>query len=226
MNLTDAVVVITGAGKGLGRAIALAFKEEEAQLVVSSHPSDGSLSEVAQEIAGRPVIADVTKEIEVRRLAQATIEQFGRIDVWVNNAGIWIPHAPFEEVDFERVHELIEVNLFGTMYGSREALVQMKKQASGTIVNIISASGLEPHAFSAAYCASKYAASGFTKSLRQEVEEAGVTVIGVYPGRMKTALFDEVKPDDYETYLDPTTVAQAIVKNLMQEESERELVIG
>ena len=225
MKLNDAVVVITGANSGLGKALALALKLENAKLVISSRIADEALVGVARETNGMPIAADITKEREVVALADAAVKAYGRIDVWINNAGIWIPHASLEELDFKRAHELIDVNLFGTMYGSREALLRMKKHGFGIIINILSTSALQGRAGSSAYCASKYTAKGFTKSLQLEVDGTGVQVIAVYPGGMMTHLFDENKPDDFEAFMDPADVANAIVSNIKQDKPLEEVII-
>ena len=116
-------------------------------------------------------------------------------------------------MDIKRVHDMIEVNLFGTIYGSKAALMQMRKQSEGMIINILSTSALTGRPKSSGYCASKYAVAGFTKSLRLEVEDGHITVVGVYPGGMQTNFFDERKPDNYHEYTDPVDVAQRIVNN-------------
>ncbi len=221
MNLKEKVVVITGGTKGLGKALAEIFREKSAHVIVGAN--------LIQDTEDRgdivAVRADVTNEADVVRLAEEVIKKFGRIDVWVNNAGIWLPHAPIEEMDMKRVHDMIEVNLFGTMYGSKAALIQMRKQGSGTIINIISTSALEGRAHSSGYGASKFAAMGFTKSLRKEVEETGITVLAIYPGGMRTNLFDEERPKDYGEYMDPKEVAEKIVANLENNQPKEELII-
>lgn len=115
--------------------------------------------------------------------------------------------------------------MFGTIYGSKAALIQMKKQNSGTIVNILSTSALEGRLGSSGYGASKYAALGFTKSLRLEGDESGVKTVAVYPGGMQTHLFDEQRPENYDQYMDPKIVAEKVVANLEQEDPEEELII-
>ncbi|MEX2033389.1 MAG: SDR family oxidoreductase [Candidatus Colwellbacteria bacterium] len=224
MDIQDKVVVITGSSKGLGKNLAYAFAKEGAKVVVNARNKE-ELVEVANNIKAFPVVADVTKEEEVLALANAAINKYGRIDIWINNAGIWMPHAPIEEMDWKKVHELVEVNLFGTIYGSKAALIQMRKQGFGVIVNIISTSGLQGRPDSSGYCASKFAARGFTESLRREAEDAGIKVIAVYPGGMKTHLFDEKIPDDIDKYMEPEFVADRIIQNLIQDNLEEELIV-
>lgn len=224
MDLREKVVVITGASRGLGRALALACAKEGARLVLASRRED-ELADIARETGGIAVVADVSDEEQVCKLAKTAIEKYSRIDMWVNNAGIWMPHVPMEQLDWRRVHELFEVNVFGLMYGSKEALVQMKKQNSGTIVNIISTSGLEGRKHSSGYCASKFAASGFTKSLRLEADGSDIRVIGVYPGGMKTHLFDEAPREEYDQFMDPSDVAAKIIAHIKNDNADPDLIL-
>lgn len=224
MELEGKVVVITGASKGLGKSLAEGFAREGTKLILSSR-SAKDIRALADRLGGASYTADVTDERQVMNLAKFAVEKFGRIDVWINNAGIWIPPTPVEELDSKAIHQMVEVNLFGTIYGSKAVLIQMKKQNSGVIVNILSTSALEGRAGSSAYCASKYAAVGFTKSLRVEAKPNNIFVLAAYPGGMQTNLFDAKKPQDYESFMSPDSVAEKIVENLKQDLPEEELII-
>lgn len=224
MDLREKVVVITGASRGLGRALALALAKEGARLVLANRRED-ELADVASETSGIVVVTDVSDEEQVHKLANTTIETYGRIDIWINNAGIWMPHVTVEQLDWKRVHELFEVNVFGLMYGSREALVQMKKQGGGTIINITSIRGIDPKPNEAGYTASKYAATGFTKCLRLEAEPHGIRVFGVYPGGMKTHLFDEAPREEYDQFMDPADVATNIIAHIKDEHTDLDLIL-
>jgi NAD(P)-dependent dehydrogenase (short-subunit alcohol dehydrogenase family) len=223
MELKNKVVIITGGTKGLGKAIATAFMKNEAKVVVCSHNEDEF--ENLRKEGYFAVKADVTKEEELKNLLEITKEKFGRVDIWVNNAGIWLPHLPIEQTNWGRAHEVLEVNLFGTVYGSKIALSQMRDQGFGIIVNILSTSALEGKLNETAYCASKFAAMGFTKSLRKEVDGINIKVLAVYPGGMKTNLFDEKKPENYDEYMEPSFVTEKIIENLIKESPEEELII-
>jgi len=225
MTLSNKIIVITGASKGLGQALALALAKEKAKLVLSSHAKK-ELAKVSQQTGALAMSADVTKESQVKALAKKAVKKFGRLDIWINNAGIWLPQAPVEKLNTQRVKKMVEVNLFGTIYGSKAALIQMKKQKSGgTIINILSTSALNGRAGSSGYCASKYGATGFTNSLRLETAATPVRVISVYPGGMQTHFFDEKKPADYHQYMIPTFVAGKIVENLKKSKPKEELMI-
>ena len=223
MDLKDKVVVITGGTKGLGKAFALSFLKNNAKVVVCAREENEFIN-LEDDIWG--IKADVTKENELEDLVEKVVSKFGKLDIWINNAGIWLPHMPIEQIDWgKRAHDLIEVNLFGTVFGSKVALAQMRKQNAGVIVNVISTSGLDGKINETAYCASKFAASGFTRSLQKEVDEKNIKIIGFYPGGMRTNLFDEKRPDEYDTFMDPNFVALKVIENLKKENPDLELII-
>jgi len=218
------VAVITGGTKGLGRALSEQFITKGCRVIICARDK-AEVEAVAKEINTAAFAADVTKEEDIKALADFAVASFGQIDIWINNAGVWLPHAPIEQLDIERVRKMFEVNVFGVMSGSKYALTQMRKQDNGTIINIISTSGLTGHPSSSGYAASKWAVRGFTESLRAECGESGIKVISVYPNYMKTNLFDEKKPEDIESYMAPESVAQKIIENLEQENPQNELII-
>ncbi|MFA6459005.1 MAG: SDR family oxidoreductase [Candidatus Paceibacterota bacterium] len=222
--MKNKVVVITGSSRGLGRSMARLVAEQGARVVVSSRDK-AELEKTALEIGATAIVADVTKEQDLINLAREAASLTGGIDIWINNAGVWHPRMPIEKADMVRAHQLMEVNLFGTMYGARAVLLYMKKAGKGTIVNIISTAALAGRPNSAVYASSKYAARGFTDSLREEVKDFGITVIGVYPGGMKTDLFNEERPPEYDLFLDPDETAEKIIANLASSEPVTELVI-
>lgn len=224
MNLKDKIVVITGASSGLGKAMAATFTSEGAKVIMTGI-NEQALNQTALELGAVPMVLDVTKEDQARAVAKNVVDKFSRIDIWVNNAGIWTPHAPMDQLTSAKAHQLMEVNFFGTMYGSQAAWRQMKQQGGGVIMNIISISALEAHPKSVGYGASKGAAEIFTKGLALEGQEFNIKVIGVYPAGMKTNLFITDKPEDYEAFLEPAMVAQKIINNLKQENPNEELII-
>ena len=222
MDFKNKVVVITGGTKGLGKALAFSFLKENAQIVVCARNKE-EFKDLPQEILC--IKADVTKEEELIDLVEIVKQKFGQLDVWINNAGMWLPHASVEAADWGKVHDMMEVNLFGTVYGSKVALIQMRKQNSGSIINILSTSALEGRPRSSGYGASKFAAMGFTKAMRKEVEGTNVKVYAIYPGGMKSDLFNEKKPENYSKYMDTSFVADKIIANLKENTPEEELII-
>lgn len=225
MELKDKVVVITGGSKGLGKALASLFIKGGSTVVISSHNKD-QLEKTAKEINATAIVADVTKENEVKNLAKRVVTDFKRIDIWVNNAGVRIPQTSIEKVDTKRFHQMMEINLFGVVFGSKYSMIQMKKQEEGgIIITILSTAALEGKKDSSAYCASKSAALGFIKCLRLEIENTKIKSINVFPGGMQTNFFDEDIPDNYSDFMDPKNVADKIIENLKKENPEEELVI-
>src|SRR3989344_3229587 len=142
MVLKDKVVVITGGSKGCGKALAEAFIREGAKVSICS-PNKKELSKTAEEIGALGIVADVRDESEMKALATKTIEKYDAINIWVNNAGIWLPHKNAEDFDMDEVKEMFDINVFGLMNGSRVALRYMKEKGDGTIINIISAAALD-----------------------------------------------------------------------------------
>lgn len=222
--MKNKIVVITGSSKGLGKSLAYSFAKRGAKVVVCSRDEDEN-KKIAEEIGGLAVTVDITKEEDIHRLVSETISNFGKIDFWINNAGVWLPHSLVEELDIERVKAIFEINVYGLMYASKASLIQMRKQGNGTIVNIVSTSGLAGRALSSGYSASKFAVRGFTESLQEATKDSQIKVVAVYPGGMKTGLFDEKKPDDYNEYMDVDIVAEKIVTNLEKENPEIQQII-
>jgi 3-oxoacyl-[acyl-carrier protein] reductase len=222
--LKDKVIVITGAGRGLGKALASECAKKGAKVVVSAR-TEKEIREIGDAVRGLAVKADVTKEKDIENLLQTTLKRFGKIDVWINNAGIWLPESPIEKMDMKRVEEVFRVNVFGLMAGSKIALSYMKEQGSGTILNIISSSALFGRNGIAPYSTSKWAARGFTECLKEETKGTHITVISAYPGGMKTNLFDEQPPNDYEKYMEVEPIAEKLIENLEKENPEQELIM-
>jgi len=191
-KLSDSVVVITGASSGIGRAAALAFAERGGTVVLAARRAD-VLEEVA-EACGRKgartlaMPTDVTDEGAVRALARETIEAFGRIDVWVNNAGVSL-FARFEEAPPEAFRQVLETNFFGYVHGARAVLPYFREQGSGVLINNASMLGKGGAPYLSAYASSKFAILGFSESLRQELRGEDVHVCTVLPASIDTPIF-------------------------------------
>ncbi len=218
------VVVITGASRGLGKALAEAYAAQGSSVVISGR-SEEELRETATRIGASHIVADVTKESDIKKLADYAVSLHGCIDIWINNAGIWLPWAPLEEVDMKKAHEMFEVNVFGQTYGSKYSVMQMKKQGHGTLINIISTSALEGRPLSAMYCASKFAVRGLTESLRAELKGTPIKVVGIYPGGIKTHLFEGHEPPEFDKFMTVEHVVGKIMEHMSQPEPGPELVI-
>lgn len=218
------VVVITGGTSGIGKEMAREFVAREHEVIVCGR-SAVALRAAADETGAHAFPADVTKSSDLQALADFTIGEFGHIDIWINNAGVWLPLSPVEELDIERVKEIFEPNVFGLMYGSQIALRHLRERGNGVIANIISSTALSGRALMSGYGASKWAARGFTDSLRAECEGSDIRVIGVYPGGTKTALFDEAQPPEFGDYMSVEDVAREIVDNLLSSAPEPEHIL-
>src|SRR3989344_7982702 len=150
MNLKSKVVVITGSTGGLGKALASEFISEQAKVVINGH-SVKKLREVSEEIGAVSCAGDVTKESDMQKLANFAVKKLGKIDIWINNAGIGMEHCPIEKINSKQAYEVMKVNFFGTFFGSRSAIKYMKKQKHGTVINIGSSRSIVPSPRSIVY---------------------------------------------------------------------------
>ena len=191
MQLTDKVAIITGGGRGIGRAIAIAYAAEGARVVIAAR-SSAQLDEVAAEITAEggevlTVPTDMRSRAEVENLVQKTVAHFGRIDILVNNAGI-NPRGPFLDATDEEWEQGWQINVMGVVYCCRAALPVMKQQGSGNIINVGSGMGQVGRSNLSVYCASKAALHGLTQSIAEEVWEDGIIANVLIPGPVKTEL--------------------------------------
>jgi NAD(P)-dependent dehydrogenase (short-subunit alcohol dehydrogenase family) len=163
---------------------------------------------VAEELGCKYVIADVTDYNSLK----AAFEQAGHIDVLINNAGIWI-QGPLEANDPARLRQTIEVNALGPIYCSQLVVPQMKERRSGRIINVISQAGLKAQTERAPYNSSKWAVTGFTKSMQLELKPFGISMTGFYPGALNNnAMFDKAgNSRDMSKGLDLEIAADALV---------------
>lgn len=224
MTLQDKIVVITGASQGFGKALAQAFKQENAKVVISSHDKK-NLELTAKELFVEHFFTDVTSFEDVKKLGEYVVGKYGKIDFWVNNAGIQIAPSLVEEVDIQKLRYLFDVNFFGYFYGCQIALSQMKKQNNGVIININSTAGLDGKPGISAYVSSKFAIKGLTESIRKEVKGLDIKILGVFPGGMQTEIYKEKYPDDLNEYMEVDTVVGKVMANLKSDNPELDFVI-
>ncbi|HLH08647.1 MAG TPA: SDR family NAD(P)-dependent oxidoreductase [Terriglobales bacterium] len=188
MRLDGKVAVITGASMGIGEAMAKLFVEEGARVVLSSR--DEKRIEEARTRVGRPektlgIFCDVRNREDLDRLLSLTLHNFGRIDIWVNNAGFGLRDT-IAAVPMRECRNMFETNLFGAIEGIQVAAPVMVKQGSGTIVNVSSVAGHVPVPGMGAYCATKFALNAIGKAARMELASSGVRVMTVCPGYIET----------------------------------------
>lgn len=228
------VMVITGASSGIGLCTARMAARQGAKLVVSSR-NEQVLRQLVDEIQsadGRAiyVVGDVGNEADVRRLAEGAVEHFGRIDTWVNNAGVSI-YGRLEEVSIEDHRKLFETNFWGVVHGSLAAIDHLSG-AGGAIVNIGSVLSDRAIPLQGMYCASKHAVKGFTDALRMELEEAGapISVTLIKPSAIDTPYKEHAKnylpvePKNPPPVYAPQLVAEAILH--AAQHPVRDLVVG
>ncbi len=186
------IVLVTGGSRGIGRAIVLAFAERDATVTFCYRADAAAAAAVVQEAAARggtavAVQADVGISAQATALVEGVLAQHGRLDVLVNNAGIF-PRRPFVEISDAEWEEVLRANLFSAFYCCRAALPAMMAAGQGTIVNMASISGRRGSAFHAHYAAAKGGLLALTRSLAKEAIPHGIRVNAVAPGRIDTAM--------------------------------------
>ena len=188
MSLQGQVVVITGASAGIGREIAIWFAKEGARLVLAARSED-KLQQLSDEltVAGSDVLivrTDVSDPNDLALLVDKSLEQFQKIDVLVNNAGVdCFQH--FEHLEMDEILQTIETNLTGTILLTRLVIPHMLEKSRGTIINMASTAGKQCPGFASVYGATKAGLIGFTQGLRSEYEGRGITATAVCPGFTK-----------------------------------------
>jgi NAD(P)-dependent dehydrogenase (short-subunit alcohol dehydrogenase family) len=214
-ELTDRIVFVTGGGKGIGRAVALAFARAGSDVAICGRDAD-ALEATAREIeaAGRrafAVPADVSDEAQVNAAVAGILEAFGRIDILVNNAGQFLT-KPFTELTAGEWDGLHGVNLRGTFLVCKAVVPHMIERGAGHIFNIASVGGRRPMKHATAYCASKYGVVGFSKALARELKPHGIKLQIVYPYRVaargdaddraeEAALASSISPEEFAAVL-------------------------
>jgi 3-oxoacyl-[acyl-carrier protein] reductase/pyridoxal 4-dehydrogenase len=184
MKLQNRVAIVTGAGQGIGRAIAEKLSQEGASVVVADINAD-TATKTAADVGGLAHTVDVSSEEQVARLVSATISNYGKIDILVNDAAI-VPFVPWDDLDFAEWRRIMSVNLDGVYLTSRAVYPHMKEAGYGRIVNIASNVILAGTPNLAHYVAAKGGVFGFTRALATELGRYGVTVNAVAPGLTAT----------------------------------------
>ena len=186
------VVVITGAATGLGRATALKLAEQGYKLsLVDFNEKNGLQTTEDAKAKGAEVIflkADVSNEEDVKNFVAKTVEAFGTIDFFINNAGIMIPFRLIHEYDASEFDRLMNINVKGAFLGIKYVIPVMLENGGGTIVNTVSSNSYKPTAYNGVYAASKHALAGITKSIGQDYQNKGIFAVGVAPNTMQTTI--------------------------------------
>jgi NADP-dependent 3-hydroxy acid dehydrogenase YdfG len=228
-NIEGKVVVITGASSGLGEATARLLSAQGASVVLGARRVE-RIQAVADELnrSGGKALAiptDVTHADQVKRLVDAAVQTYGRIDVMINNAGL-MPLSPLERLKIDDWNRMIDVNIKGMLYGIAAALPYMKQQQAGQIINVSSVAGHKVRPGNAVYAATKAAVLAISEGLRQEVKPYNIRTTVISPGAVATELPNSVTEPDiaafaqksYEIAIPADSFARAVAFAMSQPE--------
>ncbi|HHC6186499.1 TPA: SDR family oxidoreductase [Staphylococcus aureus] len=214
--LTDKIAVFTGAGSGIGEAIATLLHEEGVKVILAGRNKD-KLQNVANQLAQdsvKVVPTDVTKKEEVDELIKIAQQTFGGLDIVINSAGQMLS-SKITDYQVDEWDSMIDVNIKGTLYTAQAALPTMLEQSSGHLINIASISGFEVTKSSTIYSATKAAVHTITQGLEKELAKTGVKVTSISPGMVDTAITAAYNPTDRKK-LEPQDIAEAVLYALTQ----------
>lgn len=214
--LTDKIAVVTGAGSGIGEAIATLLHEEGVKVILAGRNKD-KLQNVANQLAQdsvKVVPTDVTKKEEVDELIKIAQQTFGGLDIVINSAGQMLS-SKITDYQVDEWDSMIDVNIKGTLYTAQAALPTMLEQSSGHLINIASISGFEVTKSSTIYSATKAAVHTITQGLEKELAKTGVKVTSISPGMVDTARTAAYNPTDRKK-LEPQDIAEAVLYALTQ----------
>lgn len=214
--LTDKVAVVTGAGSGIGEAIATLLHEEGVKVILAGRNKD-KLQNVANQLAQdsvKVVPTDVTNKEEVDELIKIAQQTFGGLYIVINSAGQMLS-SKITDYQVDEWDSMIDVNIKGTLYTAQAALPTMLEQSSGHLINIASISGFEVTKSSTIYSATKAAVHTITQGLEKELAKTGVKVTSISPGMVDTAITAAYNPTDRKK-LEPQDIAEAVLYALTQ----------
>ncbi|HEI1293914.1 TPA: SDR family oxidoreductase [Staphylococcus aureus] len=214
--LTDKVAVVTGAGSGIGEAIATLLHEEGAKVVLAGRNKE-KLQNVANQLSQdsvKVVPTDVTNKEEVDELIKIAQQTFGGLDIVINSAGQMLS-SKITDYQVDEWDSMIDVNIKGTLYTAQAALPTMLEQSSDHLINIASISGFEVTKSSTIYSATKAAVHTITQGLEKELAKTGVKVTSISPGMVDTAITAAYNPTDRKK-LEPQDIAEAVLYALTQ----------
>jgi butyryl-CoA dehydrogenase len=199
----ESIAVITGAGSGIGRALAMRLADEGVAGIAISDINEKGLNETAEMVKAENIevltsVVDVSKREDVQRFSEEILEKFGRATHLINNAGVGLV-GRFEQLSIEDFEWMMAVNFWGTVYGTKIFLPILQKEKLAHLTNISSVFGFIAPPGQSAYCASKFAVRGFTECLRHELEGSNVLVSVVHPGGIRTNIVKNARRGEAAT---------------------------
>jgi len=215
MKLTNKTAIITGAGQGIGKSIALALAEQGCSVMLAAR-SEEKLKELAASITETGAKAafcpcDVANETDIKNLVETTVNKFGGLDIIVNNAGMGI-YGPLENSTTAEWNTMMNVNARGPYLLCRYSIPQLQKQELSFIVNIGSVVSHKGYAEQAIYTASKHALLGMSKALAKELQDDNIRVHAICPGGVDTEMVSRARPDlDRTVLMQPEDIADAVI---------------
>jgi NADP-dependent 3-hydroxy acid dehydrogenase YdfG len=219
----DKISIVTGASSGIGRATAITLAAHGAHVALAAR-REQMLWQVAEEIqaSGRQALViptDVTHQDQCNRLIQTVIDRWGRIDILVANAGEYV-RSPVFDLSADKLEHSMQVNYYGAVYPVMAVLPHMRAQKSGSIVFVTSINGKKGVPPDAPYAAAKFALTGFAEVLRQELKPHGIYVSNILPGRVDTALIENLRVPLISYKISPEQVAKAIIYAIRRRKPE------
>ena len=214
-NLKDKVVLVTGASRGIGKAISIAVAQSGAEVILVARDEE-KLKQVKEEInhfKGKAVVikADFSKENEVIQLFEQIKKKYQRLDVLINNAGV-ASFGNTEDFPIEEFDKIMNVNIRSVFLACQKAIKLMKEKNNGYIINISSVVGFKGYKEQCAYGISKHGVMGLTKSLAVELQEQNIRVSAILPGGVYTDMVGDARPDlDISVLIDPKEIAHTIL---------------
>ena len=210
-NLQGKIALVTGAGRGIGKAIAVSLAKSGCRLILAARTRE-QLDDVAKTIGNEAVVipTDLTRDDELDRLVEQSSNAWGSVDILINNAG-WGKRAPVMRANVQDWDQTLRLNLRAPMILAQKLLPAMVAKGEGAVINMGSVSGKSGEANGAAYSASKFGLIGFTQSLYEEVKEYGIKVAVILPGYVDTPMIPPVKNLDRSKMIQAADVAQAVL---------------
>jgi NAD(P)-dependent dehydrogenase (short-subunit alcohol dehydrogenase family) len=219
----DKVAIVTGASSGIGRATVLALARRGAHIALAARRVN-LLEEVAAEAqayGGQALVlpTDISDPVQVSKMVEAALERFGRVDILVANAGVYV-RSPLEELTTEKIQYAMAVNFYGGVYAILSVLPHMRSQGSGHIVVVTSVDGKKGLPLDAPYASAKFALTGFAEVLRQELHGSGIYVCTILPGRVDTGMIEDLRVPWISAKIPAEMVANAIVGAILKHKAE------